>query len=145
MGDLFQPLLFGLIGAEISIDYLDKNLVGLGIASLCIGLIVRIAVTYAVVLGNNFAVKEKLFCAIAWLPKATVQAAIGSIPLDTARRLNLHGEYQEKLGIQIVTIAVLVILITAPIGAVAISLTGPRFLKKKCEEGEGVKEEATKA
>ena len=46
------------------------------------------------------------------------QAAIGSIPLDTARARGFTGKFQELLGIQIVTIAVLVILITAPIGAV---------------------------
>lgn len=62
------------------------------------------------------------------------QAAIGSIPLDTARRYNLEGEVEETYGIQIVTIAVLVILITAPIGAIGMSLTGPRWLQKNEDE-----------
>merc|ERR1712168_387514 len=66
---LFQPLLFGLIGAEVKIEYLDKNLVASGIGTLAVGLVVRCCVTYLVVLGNNLNVKEKLFCVISWLPK----------------------------------------------------------------------------
>lgn len=62
------------------------------------------------------------------------QAAIGSIPLDIARRNNLQGEAEESYGIKIVTIAVLVILITAPIGAIGMSLTGPRWLQKRQKE-----------
>ena len=133
---IFQPLLFGLIGAEVSIQYLDKSLVGKGIATLFIGLIIRCIVTFFAVSGCDLNVKEKLFCVISWLPKATVQAAIGSIPLDTARRLHFEGKEEEKVGIQIVTIAVLVILITAPLGAIGISLSGPKWLKKKIKESE---------
>ena len=53
---------------------------------------------------------------------------MGSIPLDKARKLG--GKKEEQVGIEILTIAVLVILITAPIGAVGISLSGPRWLKR---------------
>ena len=52
------------------------NVTGKAIAVLIIGLVVRVAVTYLVVYGNNMTVKEKLFCTIAWLPKATVQVRI---------------------------------------------------------------------
>lgn len=131
--EIFQPLLFGLIGAEVSIEYLNKDLVGKSIGILVIGLFIRFIVTYLVTFGNNLSVKERLFCAIAWLPKATVQAAIGSIPLITARDKGFRGKEQEELGIKIVTIAVLVILITAPIGAVGIMLSGPRWLNKPPE------------
>lgn len=133
--EIFQPLLFGLIGTEVSIEYLKPNLVGYGLATLGAGLLLRFIVTYFAVFGNGFSKKEKLFCAIAWLPKATVQAAIGSIPLLKARAVNASS--QEVLyGIQIVTIAVLAILITAPIGAIGISLTGPRWLGKRTQEDE---------
>ena len=60
-----------------------------------------------------------------------MQAAIGSIPLDTARARGYSGKHQEEVGIQIVTIAVLAILVTAPIGAIAIAVSGPKFLKKQ--------------
>eukprot|EP00794_Sanderia_malayensis_P012817 gene12817-14130_t len=129
--EFFQPLLFGLIGAEVGLEYLSGHLVGRGIATLIIGLVFRITCTYFVVFGNNLTVKERLFIALAWLPKATVQAAIGSIPLDTARDRGYSGQYQETLGIEIVTIAVLVILITAPIGAIGIAVAGPKFLRRE--------------
>ena len=131
---LFQPMLFGLIGAEVKISYLDRNLVASGVATLAVGLVVRCAVTYIVVLGNNLNLKEKLFCVISWLPKATVQAAIGSLCLDTARNWDTTNVKEKanalQYGRQILTIAVLVILITAPIGAIGISVAGPRWLKK---------------
>jgi len=128
---IFQPLLFGLIGAEVSLDYLSAKLVGRGMATLAIGLVLRILVTYSVVFGNKLNVKEKVFIALSWLPKATVQAAIGSIPLDTARARGFAGKQQEEVGIQILTIAVLVILVTAPIGAIAIAVSGPKLLRKQ--------------
>ncbi|XP_033121742.1 sodium/hydrogen exchanger 9B2-like [Anneissia japonica] len=125
---LFQPLLFGLIGAEVKLSYLDPSSIGLGMAVVLIGLTMRILVSILAVSGAGLTNKEKVFVAIAWLPKATVQAAIGSVALDTARERDA-GEHLEDLGRQILTIAVLVILITAPIGAILIMLTGPKLLQ----------------
>jgi len=84
-------------------------------------------VTYFAVANANLTTKERLFVSIAWVPKATVQAAIGSIALDTARSLNA-GKEAEELGLQVLTIAVLVILITAPIGSIAVMTCGPKLL-----------------
>ncbi|KAJ8001121.1 hypothetical protein DPEC_G00187930 [Dallia pectoralis] len=126
--DVFQPLLFGLIGAEIRITELDTNIVGLGAATLAIGLLVRVACTFICVLCAGFNFKEKLFMALAWLPKATVQAAIGSTALDMARVK--EDKVLEKYGMNVLTVAVLAILITAPIGALVIGLTGPILLQK---------------
>ncbi|KAL4618216.1 mitochondrial sodium/hydrogen exchanger 9B2-like [Arapaima gigas] len=140
--DVFQPLLFGLIGAEITVSALDPSTVGLGLAALSAGLMMRVLFTFAMVLFAGFSFKEKVFTALAWIPKATVQAAIGSTALDTARR---QGDpVLEKYGMDILTVAVLAILITAPIGAVSIGLAGPRLLQKqvdpnardRCPEGD---------
>uniref|UniRef100_A0A8C9SLP1 Cation/H+ exchanger transmembrane domain-containing protein n=1 Tax=Scleropages formosus TaxID=113540 RepID=A0A8C9SLP1_SCLFO len=76
MWDIFQPLLFGLIGAEITISTLDPKTVGLGLATLSTGLVVRVAFTFAMVLVAGFNFKEKVFIALAWLPKATVQVRL---------------------------------------------------------------------
>uniref|UniRef100_A0A4W5JPY8 Cation/H+ exchanger transmembrane domain-containing protein n=1 Tax=Hucho hucho TaxID=62062 RepID=A0A4W5JPY8_9TELE len=122
--EVFQPLLFGLIGAEIQISELNKNTVGLGIGSLAIGLLVRVLFTFVCVLCAGFNFKEKLFITLAWLPKATVQAAIGSTALDMAR--TKEDKELEKYGMDVLTVAVLSILLTAPIGALIIGLTGPR-------------------
>lgn len=125
---VFQPLLFGLIGAEIVISALEITTVSLGFAALFIGLTARLLFTFVVVLRAGFNVKEKVFIALAWMPKATVQAAIGSTALDMARSKN-DPELQ-KYGMDVLTVAVLSILITAPIGALVIGLLGPRILQK---------------
>ena len=52
---------------------------GRGMATLAVGLVLRILVTYAVVFGNELKVKEKIFIALSWLPKATVQVNIMTI------------------------------------------------------------------
>uniref|UniRef100_A0A3B4AEZ2 Cation/H+ exchanger transmembrane domain-containing protein n=1 Tax=Periophthalmus magnuspinnatus TaxID=409849 RepID=A0A3B4AEZ2_9GOBI len=126
--DVFQPLLFGLIGAEIQISQLEGHAVGLGIASLLIGLLVRVLFTFVCVLCAGFNLREKFFIALAWMPKATVQAAIGSTALDMARTKS--DEQLEKYGMDVLTVAVLAILFTAPIGALIIGLSGPRLLQK---------------
>ncbi|KAL9984446.1 hypothetical protein ACROYT_G006738 [Oculina patagonica] len=126
--EFFQPLLFGLIGAEVSIEYMEITLIGKAFGLLIIAMVIRMIVTFLVVSGNNLSIKDKLFVAIAWSPKATVQAAIGSLSLDIARERGFTGMREEELGIQILTIAVLSILLTAPTGAVAIAVSGPRLL-----------------
>ncbi|XP_005406291.1 PREDICTED: mitochondrial sodium/hydrogen exchanger 9B2 [Chinchilla lanigera] len=126
--NIFQPLLFGLIGAEVSVASLRPEAVGFCVATLCIAVLIRILTTFLMVCFAGFNIKEKLFISFAWLPKATVQAAIGSVALDTARS---HGEEQlERYGMDVLTVAFLAILITAPIGALLIGLLGPGFLQK---------------
>ncbi|KAF3837589.1 hypothetical protein F7725_005053 [Dissostichus mawsoni] len=121
--DVFQPLLFGLIGAEIRIASLSPSTVGLGLACISIGLVIRLLVTFALVHFAGFNLKEKIFISVAWLPKATVQAAIGSKALDMAREEG--DETLIKFGLDVLTLAVLAILVTAPIGALGIGLAGP--------------------
>ncbi|KAM4708949.1 sodium/hydrogen exchanger 9B2-like [Discoglossus pictus] len=131
--DIFQPLLFGLIGAEISVASLRPETVGLCIATLGIALVVRICVTFVMVCFAGFNMKEKIFISLAWMPKATVQAAMGSVALDTARS---KGDTQfEGYGMDLLTIAFLAILVTAPIGALIIGLLGPKLLQKSITSG----------
>ncbi|XP_064198169.1 sodium/hydrogen exchanger 9B2-like [Anguilla rostrata] len=133
--EIFQPLLFGLIGAEITVSTLDPSTVWLGLAALGIGLVVRILFTYCMVLFAGFNLKEKIFIALAWLPKATVQAAIGSTALDMAR--SKGDPVLEKYGMTVLTVAVLAILVTAPIGALGIGLAGSRLLQKHKDRASG--------
>ncbi|XP_012372928.2 sodium/hydrogen exchanger 9B2 isoform X2 [Octodon degus] len=126
--DIFQPLLFGLIGMEVSVASLQPDTVGFCVATLGAAVLIRIVTTFLMVCFAGFNIKEKLFISFAWLPKATVQAAIGSVALDTARS---HAEEQlERYGMDVLTVAFLSILITAPIGSILIGLLGPRFLQK---------------
>ncbi|XP_047501492.1 sodium/hydrogen exchanger 9B2-like isoform X3 [Penaeus chinensis] len=129
MWELFQPFLFSLIGAEIQVSELDIGTVGWGLVTLAIGLVFRMTTSFLVVMGGNLNIKERLFVALAWVPKATVQAAIGSQALDFAQKSEAGPEVV-RLGEQVLTITVLVILITAPLGAAAIMLSAPKLLSK---------------
>ena len=84
-------------------------------------------ITYFAVYCSNFTWKERLFLAVAWMPKATVQAALGPIFLAKARAANLDPVIL-SWGEQIVTISVLSIVIFAPLGAIAIMNLGPVLL-----------------
>ena len=116
-------------------DKLDSKTVGYGLAVLAIGLTIRIIVSYLSVLGGDLTTKERIFVALAWLPKATVQAALCPVALDNLYNSGLDpGDdlYKTRyvFSSQILQIAVLVILITAPLGSIAITLSGPKLLKK---------------
>lgn len=125
-----QPILFGLIGAAVVLTAVEPSYINGGLVILVIGLAVRLVVTYLSASANSFNARERLFVALAWIPKATVQAAIGALALDLARQ-NEAGPQAEIYGTQIVTIAVLAILTTAPIGALAIAWSGPRWLDRQ--------------
>ncbi|KAK2498830.1 hypothetical protein MC885_004735 [Smutsia gigantea] len=118
----------GWTSRKVSIASLRPETVGLCIATLSTAVLIRILTTFLMVCFAGFNIKEKIFISFAWLPKATVQAAIGSVALDTARS---HGEKQlEEYGMDVLTVAFLAILITAPVGSLLIGLLGPRLLQK---------------
>ncbi|XP_062598595.1 sodium/hydrogen exchanger 9B2-like [Saccostrea cucullata] len=126
---LFQPFLFGLIGAAVKSEQIhDLSSLGLGTAVIAVGQTLRMGAAVLSVLGTEFSKKERLFIAIARFPKATVQAAIGGLALDMALADN-NLEFIRH-GTVVLTTAVLSIIITAPIGALAIALLGPRLLNK---------------
>ena len=82
---LAQPLLFGLLGAAVDLSTLTPSVLGTGLLMLCVSCSVRLGVTAMAVSGRGLRKQELLFVAMAWLPKATVQAAIGAVALDYAR------------------------------------------------------------
>ena len=110
-------LLFVLVGATVNINIaLEAGAVGLAI--IMIGLSARSIGVLISTAGSSLSPKERLFSVIAYTPKATVQAAIGAIPLS----LGLPA------GEIILAIAVLSILVTAPLGAIAIKYAAPKLL-----------------
>ncbi|WP_423190450.1 cation:proton antiporter [Alkalibacterium sp. f15] len=114
-----QILLFALVGAEVNIAVaLDSGFIGLGI--ILIGLLARSAGVWIATMSSDLNTKERLFCMIAYTPKATVQAAIGAVPLALGF----------EQGATILAIAVLSIIVTAPLGALAIYATAPKLLKQ---------------
>lgn len=115
-----EVLLFVLVGAVVDIRYtLDAGL--LAVLVIFLALVVRSAGVALSLAKTSLTIKERLFCVISYLPKATVQAAIGSVPLA----LGL------PCGKIILSVAVLDILITAPLGALGMDLTYHRFLQKE--------------
>lgn len=112
-----EVFLFVLVGATVNINYLEN--VGLKAVFVIIcALVFRMAGVFVCLLGTNLAVKERAFIMMAYTPKATVQAAIGAIPLSLGF----------ACGDTVLTVAVLAIVITAPLGAFAIDLTYKKFL-----------------
>lgn len=125
---LAEILLFVFIGAEVRLAALDSSLVGTGLLILTIGLSVRSLGVWASLIGSGLEGREKLFCVIAYLPKATVQAAIGAVPLAMV----LDGQVTDMsvaTGETILAIAVLSIVVTAPLGAIGVKYGGRRLLR----------------
>ncbi|AEV69488.1 cation:proton antiporter [Acetivibrio clariflavus] len=104
-----EILLFVLVGAEVNVGVAIKA-GKIGILLIVIGLMGRSIGVIISLLGTNYSFKEKLFCVIAYITKATVQAAMGAVPLSMG----------VESGDVILAIAVLSVLITAPLGAIGI-------------------------
>lgn len=114
-----EVFLFVLVGATVNIGYLSK--VGVNaLVVIAVALIFRMFGVFLCLLGTSLDKKERLFAMMAYTPKATVQAAIGGIPLS----LGL------ACGEIVLTVAVLAIVLTAPAGAFAMDLSYKKFLKK---------------
>ena len=112
-----EVILFVLVGAAVDIRYTMQA----GIAAavmIFIGLMFRAVGVFLCMLGTQLNKKERLFCVIAYLPKATVQAAIGSVPLAMGL----------SCGQIVLSVAVLAILITAPLGAAGMDITYDKLL-----------------
>ena len=115
-----EVMLFVLVGATVNIKYALRASIP-AILLIITVLIFRMAGVFLCLVGTSLSYRERLFCMIAYCPKATVQAAIGSIPLS----MGLPS------GNIILTVAVLSILITAPLGAFAIDISYKKLLKKE--------------
>lgn len=114
-----EVFLFVLVGATVNIGYLGK--VGVKALIVIIGaLVFRMFGVFVCLLGTSLERKERLFTMLAYTPKATVQAAIGGIPLALGF----------TCGDLVLTVAVLAIVLTAPLGAFAIDLSYKKLLNR---------------
>lgn len=114
-----EVMLFVLVGATVDIGYVAYA----GVSSIVIiigALIFRMAGVALCMAGTKLKLKERVFCMLAYTPKATVQAAIGGVPLSMGL----------ACGNTVLIVAVLAIIITAPLGAFAIDMTYRKLLKK---------------
>ena len=113
-----EILLFVLVGATVDISYARTAAAALVVILGC--LVFRMIGVFACLLGTGLPLRERLFSMIAYTPKATVQAAIGSVPLAMGL----------PCGQLVLTVAVLAILVTAPLGAFGIDMTYRRLLTR---------------
>lgn len=116
-----EVLLFVLVGAAVDIRYT----MGAGVAAVLMiftALVFRTAGVLICLVGTELNWKERLFCVIAYLPKATVQAAIGSVPMAMGL----------PCGQIVLSVAVMAILITAPLGALGMDSTFEKLLEREC-------------
>lgn len=114
-----EVVLFVLVGAAVDIRYtLSAGLAA--VLMIAVALVCRTVGVLLCVTGTQLSWKERIFCVIAYLPKATVQAAIGSVPLSAGL----------PCGKIILSVAVLAIIITAPIGAIDIDCSYKTLLEK---------------
>jgi NhaP-type Na+/H+ or K+/H+ antiporter len=115
-----EVMLFVLVGAVVDIRYtLSAGI--FAVFMIIIALIFRTVGVLICTVGTNLTWKERAFCVIAYLPKATVQAAIGSVPLAAGL----------PCGRLVLSVAVLAIIITAPLGAIGIDSTYKKILAKE--------------
>lgn len=113
-----EVILFVLVGAAVDIRYTMEA----GIAAVCmifLALLFRTVGVLLCVTGTGLNRKERMFCVISYLPKATVQAAIGSVPMAMGL----------SCGKIVLSVAVLAILITAPLGAIGMDTTYQKLLE----------------
>lgn len=114
-----EVVLFVLVGAAVDIRYTMEA--GLeAVAVILIALCLRSIGVLLCLIGTNLNLRERLFCVIAYLPKATVQAAIGSVPLAMGL----------PCGALVLSVAVLSIIITAPLGALGMDMSYKKLLSR---------------
>ena len=114
-----EVMLFVLVGAAVDIRYMAQAGF-LAVIMIVLALIIRAVGVWLCLLGTNLNGKERLFSVIAYVPKATVQVAIGSVPLAMGL----------PCGNIVLSVAVLAIIITAPLGALGMDFTYRRLLEK---------------
>lgn len=115
-----EVMLFVLVGAIVDIRYTLTAGIN-AVIMIFVALIFRTVGVLICTAGTSLNLKERFFCVIAYLPKATVQAAIGSVPLAMGL----------PCGKIVLSVAVMAIVITAPLGAVGIDVASKRFLEKE--------------
>ncbi len=132
-----EIILFAMVGAQVNLGVAWRA-GGVGAVIIAWGLLARMAGVGLCLLGSRLNMRERVFVAVAYSPKATVQAAIGSAPLLAMRAAGMDTGPGEL----ILAIAVLSIVLTAPTGAWAIGFMGRRLLAIHPEAGREAREAA---
>ena len=131
---LAEMYLFVLVGACIKIDYATKYF-AMSLLLVVISLFFRLIAVNVSLIKTDLNIKERIFTSISYVPKATVQAAIGGGLLDLGNRLLTEGmdsaQRIMEAGTIVLSVSIVVILITAPLGAILMNSTYRHLLKKE--------------
>ncbi|XP_043686655.1 sodium/hydrogen exchanger 9B1-like [Vespula pensylvanica] len=122
-----QPVLVGVIGADI--DFTDWSLSRFGLYCICIliGLTTRCTVAILSTIKTPFSWKERTFIALAWIPKGTLQAALAPM---TYERTTEENPKQIELALDVIRMSIVAIVFLAPLGAIVMMISGPILLNK---------------
>lgn len=131
---LFEPLMFAFIGTALNFKNIPSSSIGKSILVVVIGSVARLSIAFTVTYRSTLSLKERVFVSLAWLPKATVQAALCSLPLSRVKvTMDADNEsYPNYINWAelIQSTAILAICVTAPIGVVMIKVLGKKLLTK---------------
>eukprot|EP01004_Peranema_trichophorum_P003811 NODE_2777_length_1495_cov_37.744169_g2398_i0.p1 GENE.NODE_2777_length_1495_cov_37.744169_g2398_i0~~NODE_2777_length_1495_cov_37.744169_g2398_i0.p1 ORF type:complete len:418 (+),score=73.80 NODE_2777_length_1495_cov_37.744169_g2398_i0:134-1255(+) len=130
------PIFFALTGAGVDFANIKSSSISKGLLMLAIGLLGRCFMVLVCTTKSGLMTKEKIFCALAWIPKAAVQSAVCTLALEAVKKLaaeNPKENYSSLIerGQDVLTYGVLSIVVCAPIGAVLITNFGSRLLSKE--------------
>ncbi|CAK9826936.1 Sodium/hydrogen exchanger 9B1 [Anthophora retusa] len=128
-----QPILVGVIGADIDLRDWIPSRSGVHLACVLIGLMARSVAVYLTTLKSPFTWKERLFVVICWIPKGTLQAALGPMAYEHVRYQPENRE-QVEMALDLLRLSVIAILFLAPIGSSLISIVGPILLEQVTDE-----------
>lgn len=126
-----EIFLFVLVGASIKLNSI-WNILLPALIVIFIGLIFRMIGTFACTIKTGLSFKERLFVSISYLPKATVQATIGGSLLDLGNKLGNNAI--QSAGLIVLTVSIISILFTAPVGACCIDLTMNKLTTKEIKK-----------
>ena len=144
--EICKPFLFGTVGASIKFSDMDGSLLGYAFIVIFGGVATRWGVCYLVCgLEGKFTKPERLLMASAWIPKATVQAALSYTVLSmTKNTKGMSAKDQEdfaRYGLVVLTTAVFAVIISAPAGAILVNSLGKKLLTYDGPNDDGVVDE----
>ena len=128
-----EPLLFSGVGCTLQFLSMPIASIPMVLTVITVGSLVRFVVAYYATATDSFNRKERCFISLAWCPKATVQAALASVPLSLVNEMmpgQNNFEQYEEWSRRIQTACALSILCTAPLGSICIERYGKRWLER---------------
>eukprot|EP00889_Picochlorum_renovo_P005307 jgi/Picre1/32337/NNA_007683.t1 len=130
---VMEPMLFSTVGALLNFNQIAGGTVPKAIAIVCLGVVVRMLITFITMCGSGFSIKEKLFFAFAWTPKATVQAALSAAPLTLIQKYKEGAEDYDtwvQWGNDILTTGLFAILICGTLGTLVAHVSSKVLLQQ---------------